>query len=41
LATPLYLLLRALGTRLLDQTLQLAMQHRNIASFRHKPCLGR
>ena len=40
LATPLYLLLRVPNTRLLEQALQLAMQHRNVASLCHKPCLG-
>ena len=40
LATPLYLLLRVPCTRFLLQILQLAMQHRNVASFCYKPCKG-
>lgn len=41
LATPLYLLQRVPSTRfLLEQTLQLAMQHRNVASLCYKPCKG-
>ena len=41
LATPLYLLLSSAGHLIpLEQILQLAMQHRNVASFRYKPCKG-